>query len=115
MIRSDKARDGILRASEQGLFEARFDRRWASRDDCPVFFFYAMFAELLAESCGALASAGKGYRAGDGGIESADDPEIDLAWFVVFMFQIETCRFEQATIVGRCTLDDPIGGLVEYE
>ena len=74
-----------------------------------------MLAELLAESCCALAGACKGYRAGDGGIESADDPEIDVAWFMVFMFQIETCRFEQAAIVGRCSLDNPVGRLVEYE
>ncbi len=115
MIGTDYARDRVLRATQQGLLEASFDGRRASRDDCPIFLVDSMFAKLFAESRGALARASKGYSSCDGCIEPADDPEIHVAWLKILVLQIQACGFEQTSIVGRCTLDDPIGWLVENE
>jgi hypothetical protein len=115
MIGTDKASDRILRASQQGLFEAGFDGRGASRNDCPILFVDSLFAKLFAESRGALARPSKGYSACDGCIEPADDPEIHIAWLMILVLQIQAGRFEQTSIVGRCTLDDPVGRLIEHE
>ena len=88
MIGTDYARDRVLRATQQGLLEASFDGRRASRDDCPILFVDSMFAKLFAESRSALARASKGYSACDGCIEPADDPQIHIAWFMILVLQI---------------------------
>lgn len=115
MIGTDNASESVLRASQQRLLEPSFDGRWASRNDCAIFLVDSLLAKLLAEPRGALARASKGDSTCDGCIEPADDPEIHVAWFMILVLQIQTGRFEQTSIVGRCTLDDPIGWLIEHE
>jgi hypothetical protein len=115
MIGIDKAGDRVLWASQQRLLEASFDGRGGSRNDCPILFVDSMFAKLFAESRGALARACKGYSACDGCIEPADDPEIHITRLMVLVLQIQAGGFEQTSIVGRCTLDDPVGRLIEHE
>lgn len=115
MIGIDKARDRVLWASQQRLLKASFDGRGRSRNDCPILLVDSMFAKLFAESRCAFARSSKWYSACDGCIEPADNPEIHVARLMVLVLQIQAGGFEQTSIVGRCTLDDPVGWLIENE
>ena len=112
MIGGNNPRNSILRTSNKPLFESAFDRRWTSRYQSPVLFVDRVVSELLAEPRRTLASSRKRDRTGDRCVEATDHTKVDASGLVVFTLDVQPCRLQQASLVRRRSLDDPVCGFV---
>ena len=57
-------------------------------NESPVRFVDFLAAKLFGQTRGSLGSAGQYQDAGDGGVESANDTQVDVSRFLVFVLNI---------------------------
>ena len=105
----------LIRISPDEIHKFCFLHRRSVFNNSPIGLFYSMLLEHPVQSLQRFWSTGKNYSPGNRPVKPVRDTQVNIPWFIVFLFDVFLYLLVQWYITGSVSLHQIRRGFINYD